>query len=250
MQLDADMALLLTEHIQRHGAALPESLRYLELVGPAPTAEIRDAVRRAFGRTAGYLYTSAETGPAALTCPEGRLHVLEDNVVAETVRDGAPALGEAGDVVLTTLGNRAMPLLRYETDDTGVLEPGGDCACGCRGPVLRLEPAGDTRILLPDGRRLHSAELLGAMEYANEYMACAVRQFSIEQTGPAQFHAVLSLKPANQGWGDAVVQAFRAHLRNEALRQADWTFSFVDGPIRQARQGAFVPLGAQAVGIA
>ena len=41
-----------------------------------------------------------------------------------------------------------------------------------------------------------------------------------------------------------MAQAFREHLQNEALRQADWTFSFVDGPIVQARQETFAPMPA------
>jgi phenylacetate-CoA ligase len=82
-----------------------------------------------------------EVGPVTWECPAtpGVLHVLESGFLAEVVHpdSGAPvAAGEAGELVLTTLGRTGSPLLRYRTGDLvrPRFEPSATgtppCACG------------------------------------------------------------------------------------------------------------------------
>jgi phenylacetate-CoA ligase len=50
--------------------------------------------------------------------------------------DGRPAApGEEGDIVVTDLLNRGMPLIRYRVGDVGVLS-GKPCSCGRSLPIL------------------------------------------------------------------------------------------------------------------
>ncbi len=67
-------------------------------------------------------YGMTEVGPVAYQTPErpDLLHILEDSYYAEIVQKetGEPAAaGEVGELVLTTLGRTASPLLRYRTGD-------------------------------------------------------------------------------------------------------------------------------------
>lgn len=67
-------------------------------------------------------YGMTEVGPVAYQTAErpDLLHILEDSYYAEIVQPetGAPvAPGEVGELVLTTLGRIASPLLRYRTGD-------------------------------------------------------------------------------------------------------------------------------------
>ena len=58
------------------------------------------------------------------------------NLAVEIVRDGEPVSpGEDGEVVITQLTNRAMPLIRYRTGDTGRIAE-DRCPCGRTGTVL------------------------------------------------------------------------------------------------------------------
>ena len=57
------------------------------------------------------------------------LHVNSDGVFVEILRDGRPAQpGEAGQVVVTDLTNRAMPIIRYQVGDVAVAS---DRLCPC-----------------------------------------------------------------------------------------------------------------------
>src|SRR5690606_31527741 len=96
-----------------------------------------------------------EVGAISAECPAGALHVHAEVVHVEIVRDGEPAQdGEEGDILVTSLTNRAMPLVRCRVGDRGTLshEP---CPCGLPHPVLTrvvsraadLYPAADGRLV-------------------------------------------------------------------------------------------------------
>jgi len=89
-----------------------------------------------------------EVGPVTYECPErpGMLHVIESGYYAECIdpASGRPvAPGETGELVLTTLGRVASPLLRYRTGDlvkpeTRNLKPETP-PCQCGSHYLALE---------------------------------------------------------------------------------------------------------------
>ena len=75
----------------------------------------------------------------AICCPahEG-MHLRENHVIAEIVDESGNALppGEWGELVITTIGMEAMPLIRYRTGDRTRVIPG---RCPCGSEVLRLD---------------------------------------------------------------------------------------------------------------
>ncbi|GMV90372.1 MAG: phenylacetate-coenzyme A ligase [Candidatus Hydrogenedentota bacterium] len=76
-----------------------------------------------------------EVGPVSYECPNqpGTLHIIEESYYAEVIdpESGQPVEPySTGELVLTTLGRAAMPLLRYRTGDLVVLSPDSPCACG------------------------------------------------------------------------------------------------------------------------
>jgi phenylacetate-coenzyme A ligase PaaK-like adenylate-forming protein len=84
------------------------------------------------------LYAADEAGCIALQCPDHEhYHVQSESVLVEVldVEGRACAPGAVGRVVVTTLQNFAMPLVRYDIGD--VAEAGDPCPCGRGLPVLR-----------------------------------------------------------------------------------------------------------------
>lgn len=109
------------------------------------------------------VYTLTEhAGPLAVGCDHGALHWTADGVAVELIHPGRgdeARVGEVANVVLTDLGERAMPLLRYNTEDL-VRVMAGPCACGNDSPVLSsllLGRLGRTRAL--SGRVIFPADL-------------------------------------------------------------------------------------------
>jgi len=111
-------------------------LRY-GLFGAEPWTEaMRGQLEALWGIPALDFYGLSEIiGPGvAAECVEGRpgLHVNEDHFLPEIVdpETGAPLPpGREGELVLTSLGKEALPLIRYRTGDVTSLDP-APCRCG------------------------------------------------------------------------------------------------------------------------
>ena len=130
-------------------------LRQVRTFAEMLPAEAREFLRETLGAQVVDMYTTRECGYLALQCPEqDHLHVQE-GVILEILRDdGSPCeAGETGLVVVTTLHNFAMPLIRYVVGDYA--EVGPPCSCGRGLPVLK-QVNGRVRnmLLLPSGKKV------------------------------------------------------------------------------------------------
>ena len=84
-----------------------------------------------------------EVGPVSFECPKrpGVLHILEHAFLAEVIDPESAAPAAEGELVLTSLGRTASPVLRYRTGDFVRRSGAQQCACG------RLETALEGGIL-------------------------------------------------------------------------------------------------------
>ena len=85
-------------------------------------------------------YGSREMGMAGAICCRAHegMHLRENHVIAEIVDAAGRPLpaGEWGELVITTVGMEAMPLIRYRTGDRTRILPG---VCPCGSETLRLD---------------------------------------------------------------------------------------------------------------
>ncbi len=144
----------LARYAQREKIRLP-GLRAVHTYGEPLTPDVREACREAWGVPVRDVYSCEELGFVALQCPRHEhYHVQSESVLVEILdEEGLPARpGEIGRVVLTSLHNFAMPLIRYAIGDYA--EVGAPCPCGRGLPVIeRLLGRRRNLVTLPDGRR-------------------------------------------------------------------------------------------------
>ncbi len=152
------------------GEQMPDSIR-----GVYSTAEVlgdaqRQAMEQAFGCKVYNQYGSREIPNIACECRHGKMHVFTDMVYLESL-DGM-AGGEAGQLVVTSLTNRLMPLIRYAIGDTGQLLDGA-CRCGSPFPLMAMGLCRQNdHIRTPGGKRIHPAyfsSLLAPLPQIREY---------------------------------------------------------------------------------
>ena len=117
---------------------------------------MRERITEAFGCRVVDMYGCQEAGLLATECPDGHgHHVCAESVLLEILReDGTPApAGETGRVVLTSLHNFAMPLIRYAIGDYAALHD-GPCPCGRALPLLtKIFGRSANLFVFPDGSR-------------------------------------------------------------------------------------------------
>jgi phenylacetate-CoA ligase len=131
-------------------------LRAVRTLGEMLGSELRSVCKEAWGVGLVDMYTAQEVGYIALQCPDNEdvYHIQAENLHVEVVdaKNQPCKTGEVGRVLLTTLHNYAMPLIRYEIGDYA--EVGGLCACGRTLPVLsRIMGRRRNMLVLPNGER-------------------------------------------------------------------------------------------------
>lgn len=101
----------------------------------------RETITRVFQTKLYDNYASAEIGLMSWECEQhSDYHVNADNVILEFISENGEPLtpGEKGEVVCTNLYNYEMPLIRYNHEDIGAAVA-GNCACGVKLPLMRIE---------------------------------------------------------------------------------------------------------------
>ncbi len=99
--------------------------------------QLRVLVAEVFGARIIDRYSSEEFGYIALQCPvHDHLHICSPSLIVEVVDDEGKAceVGVPGRVLVTSLHNFAMPLIRYDIGD--IAEFGEPCDIGLNWPVL------------------------------------------------------------------------------------------------------------------
>ena len=133
-----------------------------------PDAVIREAEKLLGSRLFPHYGSREMALGGAICCPaHAGMHLRENHVIAEIVDDDGKVLpdGETGELVITTIGMEAMPLIRYRTGDHTRFLPE---PCPCGSVVKRLDS------LLRLGEAAQIAELdekLFALPFVADYRA-------------------------------------------------------------------------------
>ncbi len=138
---------------------------------------VREHVRKVLGVEIADSYGTTE-GFIAWECPAGSYHVNAEHMMVEIIDDDDRPVrpGEMGRVVLTTLENHFMPLVRYEIGDYATASK-GRCSCGRTLPTMeRVIGRGINLFRLSDGGLLSPWDLVVAVRNRRE-----LRQFQIVQ---------------------------------------------------------------------
>ncbi len=155
-----------------------------ELLTPAA----RRRIELAFSGRLYDVYGSTEFKEVAWQCGRGNYHLNFESVHIEPQEQGA-----SGPVMLSTLCNFAMPLLRFDIGDRAVF--GGDlCACGRASPHMSefLGREGEM-ITLASQRRLTPYLLTTVIEAET-----SILQYRIVQTDPDAFRIDVVVRAAGE----------------------------------------------------
>jgi phenylacetate-CoA ligase len=116
----------------------------------------RNKIREAFNSEIYSMYGAEEFGRIAFQCKENSVyHIISDSVIIEFVKDGINVEdGENGEMVVTSLFNYTMPLIRYNIGDIGSFTK-EKCNCGRGLPIIKsIEGRTDDFLILPSGTKI------------------------------------------------------------------------------------------------
>lgn len=180
----ASILAQLARFVLDQGIAMPKSL-----LGVYSTAEVlngwqRELMERAFGCRVYNQYGSREIPNIACECRRGRMHLFTDMVYLESLpEDGEDRL------LLTSLTNRLMPMIRYDIGDSGRLRE-GDCDCGWPFPLMEMGMCRQNDLIRTRGGKSVHPSFFNRLLYGQTQ----IRHYQFNQSAPD--HIVLNLVSA------------------------------------------------------
>jgi phenylacetate-CoA ligase len=221
----------------RGGAAM----RRIMACAGAVTSEAKEEIRAAFGATVHNKYGSRECTDMACECEFGALHVYSHHVHLEIVDDAGHAVpsGESGRILVTLLGNRTFPIIRYDIGDVG-RATNADCECGRPFPLIgAVEGRTQEMLTTTSGAYVtpvYIRHLIGVVHNPNRLW----RRFQVVQRSAISYEVFLERDPrANQEAVREMLSRVRQDLRAVFGANAQIALTVVDS-IPNADSGKFL----------
>lgn len=177
MILQPSVFWMLYQLIQKRKLPIVDSVQYIEFTGEYLEEGVRKLAEDLFGCKTANQYGMRKVNSMAYECPEGNMHVMQNNVYVEILNeeDGV------GDICITSLQNKAMPYIRYVTGDKGRLVK-KRCSCGNCSPILKVFRGRDNDwVRMLNGTKLHPYSLLQIMNEVNFRLHYSIIQYQLIQ---------------------------------------------------------------------
>ena len=163
-----------------HGLKIPLILTGAEMLDK----NTRELVGRAFEAEVFESYGTTEVGRISTECVKHNgCHILSDLVLVEVIQDGEIVpTGEEGEIIVTNLYKYAMPFLRYNLEDLGMLME-EDCSCDNPYPLMRITGGRKKDFIqLPNGSIISATPVYTSLNFIQ-----GLRQFQVIQDKPDRF---------------------------------------------------------------
>ena len=204
---------LLGKYISENNIKLP-SVKRIFTSSEYLQETVREYIREKFEAEVFDIYGSTEFKEAAWECEKHEgYHINEDEVIIEILKDGKPAgPGVIGNIVITDLRNTAMPLIRYQMNDKGMLlkEP---CSCGRTFSVMKpFAGRSSEYIVLPDDEILSPYLFTTSIEKVEGLL-----QYQIVQTNKNKLLVNIVVKQENFKKIAQSVRNILEHITNHVM---------------------------------
>ncbi len=140
---------------------MPDSIQRVIYIGEGMDDTLRKRVQGTLGAEVFSYYGSSETSALGIECiAHSGIHLFGSRTLFEIETD--PAVPNHGELIVTTLVQRALPLLRYRLGDLINLRQ-GSCACGLDEP--RIDVLGRSQMFASIlGSKIHHHALRESLE--------------------------------------------------------------------------------------
>ena len=136
IQLYANAAYQIAQAINSQGYRITSPPSMLMCIAGTIQKDKISLVEKAFSAPMFSRYGSRETGDMMGFCCDRVYHEIPNTHHIEIINNPKYQLSDnIGDISVTTLKNRAMPVIRYKIGDVGVID-GSVCNCGCNFNII------------------------------------------------------------------------------------------------------------------
>lgn len=115
-------------------------IKFIEITSQRLLEEDRKRVKSVFNCEIANNYGCREVWNIAYSCKYEKLHLNTNNLIIDLIDESGNTIreeGMLGDVIITSLSNKSMPLLKYYLGDLAYIK-NVKCQCGNSSPVIVL----------------------------------------------------------------------------------------------------------------
>jgi phenylacetate-CoA ligase len=144
-------------------------------------------------------YGSSEVGIISFACPKGGMHLMNDNLIIEFIKDNKTAKSDdIAELVITDLNNYTTPMIRYKIGDLGSYSD-KSCTCGLNLKLMNCCIGRDTDLVyLKNGQQFLPMLFIFIGQKSAEVIGNQVRQFKVIQKAVDHFLVQVIADPQNQ----------------------------------------------------
>ena len=177
----------------------PKSIKYIEVSGEYFDKTNREKYEEYFKIPITNQYGCRESNAIAIECENKHLHCLPNTYVEIVDEDGQNiGFDKHGHVIITNLINKAMPIIRYDIGDLGLLRKSSCCSCGSTEPIIELSSCREADLIyLENGGRMYCMFFTYIIESVNALNKDAILQYQVIQNNINDFTVKLALKTEN-----------------------------------------------------
>jgi phenylacetate-CoA ligase len=187
------------------------------------TDAMRAEVEKCFGAPVYDRYGTREVGAIASECDHHaglHLHALDHYVEVVDFETGQRIWDKPGRLLITLLTNYAMPLIRYDIGDVGILTE-DFCTCGRAAPLVKkLLGRSSDFFVSPSGRLIHGEYFTHAL-----YGHRGIRQFQFVQETPTLYRLRIV---KNADFQPSSLEAVKRETELVLGQSAEIRFEFVE----------------------
>ena len=201
---------MIARHVEATGAQ-PLPATVVKPMGASVSPVMREVIQQGFSGEYREDYGSSELRGMACDCDRRNgLHIFMDLFLIEVVRGGRPAQdGEPGQIVVTDLCNRAMPLIRYQIGDVGRLTQ-QPCGCGRSTPRLFIDGRLEDTVVNSSGEIITSDQVTDLVCRHNW-----VNAFQLLEQQPGRFNLLVVPNGARQPDVEALIHQLEVLLDDD-----------------------------------
>lgn len=222
-------------YFERKGQTPPFNISSIVSTSEILTPERRNAIERVFGTKVFNEYGCGEIGTIAHECEHGSMHLNMENIVVEIVDDnGQPVPNDIpGNIVVTELYNKVMPLIRYKLGDIGTIT-NKKCSCGRQLPVFE-GPVGREmdQLVTASGKKFGGIYYVYKMIMESKKRNLGIERFQLQQ------HSTLSFTfkmVTNNNFSKETYDFLTSEIKKDFGEEAYVRFDFVT-EIPRAKSG-------------
>ena len=215
------IAGMLLQIVKEERLQIPASLRYIELTGEMVLEGLTRDLEIVFECKVRCHYGTMEVNTIGIE-EEGGYRIFDNSTYVEILDSDGNIVkeGQYGNIYVTSLHNRAMPLIRYGIGDMGRIVSGNNGE-----QRIELKKARRNDLLdISAGYRMPPDVLLGPVEEINQMMGSMVYQFQVVQK--SNHFLVIKVVLDSEMSEEEFIRLYQKYFNEDWRDEFDWKYEF------------------------